>query len=122
MLGIPAYLLSYLCLLITVKVTYERTLQVAYVCKVTGHLNRVPRLPDVGTPGDQVTTGSCPLQVRVHPTKFKEKGSEDEDLLPENKALLHITRATVSLDIAGHSPCLFPHWVWRDFCFQPFFT
>lgn len=39
----------------------------------------------------------------------------------ENQALLHIPRATVSLDIAGHGPRLSPRWVWRDFCFQPFF-
>lgn len=34
-------------------------------------------LPDVGTPGDQVTLRSGPLQVRVHPMRFKEKGSEE---------------------------------------------
>lgn len=39
MLGIPAYLLAYLCLLITMTVAYKRTLWVAYVCKAekTGH-------------------------------------------------------------------------------------
>lgn len=39
MLGIPACLVAYLSLLMTVKVTYKGTLRVAYVCKaeVTGH-------------------------------------------------------------------------------------
>lgn len=77
MLGTPAYLLAYLCFLITKTVTYERTLPMCVrQRKQDTEVGRVPGLPDMGTPGDQVTIRSGPLQVRVHPTRFKEKRSE----------------------------------------------
>lgn len=67
------------------------------MCKAekTGHRSRVPGLPDVGTPGDQVTKRSGPLQVRDHHLDLKRRDLKDEHLLPENQALSHITRASL---------------------------